>query len=188
MLTALSGCVTATGPDAGSWKIERGYDRILGKPSAVAHLDARSRNAREAELRYPNYQLQIGSLQLTCFDNTPVVRLEFNHRIGSNRTSTLSYRFDENPGRDAQARFLATYKIAVIEDSKEVALFVDQLRTSSKLYVRVVSHVAGTSTVEFPLKGAPVAIDAAFQNCPVDSPSKPRTATARPDVQQSVSS
>lgn len=176
MLVALSGCVTAKAPDAGDWKIERDYDRVLGKPAGMAQLNARSRNERQAGLRYPYDQFQLGSLQLTCFDNAPVVRLEFNHRIGSNRTSTLSYRFDERPGHDAQARFLQTYRIAVIEDSKEVAQFVEQLRTSSKLYIRVTSHVAGTSTVEFSLKGAPTAIEAAFQSCPVDSAAKPPTA------------
>lgn len=173
MLVALSGCVTASAPEAGNWTIERSYDRILGKPAGLARLNARSRNA---ELTGPRYALQLGSLELTCFDNAPVVRLEFNHRVGSNRTSILSYRFDENPGRDAQARFLQTYKLAVIEDAKEVAQFVGQLRTANKLYVRVVSHVAGTTTVEFLVKGAPAAIDAAFQNCPVDSASKPRAA------------
>lgn len=176
MLVVLGGCVTASAPEAGNWKIDRGYDRILGEPSAVAQLNSRSRNERQAQRRYPYDQLQLGSLQLTCFDNAPVIRLEFNHRIGSNRTSVLSYRFDENPGRDTQARFLATYRIALIEDAKEVAQFVDQLRASSKLYVRVVSHVAGTTSVEFSLKGAPLAIDAAFQSCPIDSPSRPRTA------------
>jgi hypothetical protein len=189
MLVALSGCVSASAPDAGNWKIERGHDRILGKPSAVAQLNARSRNAHEAERRYLHDQLQIGSLQLTCFDNAPVIRLEFSHRIGSNRTSTLSYRFDENPGRDAKVRFLATYKIAVIEDAKEVAQFVEQLRASNKLYVRIVSHVAGTSDVEFALKGAPAAVDAAFQSCPVDQASRPRTAAAsQPRMRRSVSS
>ncbi len=169
----LGGCVTAMAPDAGSWTIERGYDRILGKAAATAELQARSRNARA-----PQTQLQIGSLQLGCFDNAPVVRIAFNHRVGSNRSSTLSYRFDHNPGRDAPARFLQTYSTALIEDPNEVALFVEQLRTSSTLYVRVMSHVAGTTTVEFPLKGAPMAVDAAYQTCPVDSPTKPRTAGA----------
>lgn len=170
-MLALGGCVTTSTPEAGDWKIERGYDRIQGKPSGVAHVSARSRNDRVRDLG-----LQLGWLQLACFENAPVIRLEFNHRIGSNRTSALSYRFDENPGRDTQARFLATYKIAVIEDPKEVAQFVDQLRTSSKLYVRVVSHVAGTTTVEFPVKGASAAIEAAFQSCPVDTAQKPRSA------------
>jgi hypothetical protein len=179
---ALSGCVTAsgTGPETGAWKIDRGYDGILRKPTATAQLNSRSRNEREAKLRYPHDQLQIGSLQLTCFENAPVIRFEFNHRIGSNRTSVLSYRFDDTPGRDAQVRFLQTYKIAVMEDAKEVEQFVEQLRVSTKLYIRVTSHVAGTSSVEFPLKGAPAAIDAAFQNCPVDPASKPRTAGVSP--------
>lgn len=176
-LSVLSGCVATTAPEAGDWKIERGYDRILGKPAGTAQLVARSRNERQQQLRYPQGQLQTGSLQLGCFDNAPVVRFAFNHRVGSNRTSTLSYRFDNNPGRDAQARFLQTYSTAVIEDPKEVALFLEQLRTAGTLYVRVMSHVAGTSTVEFPLKGAPVAIDAAYQACPVDW-LKPRTADA----------
>lgn len=167
-ILALGGCVTASTPGSGDWKIERGYDRIQGKPAGVAHVSARRRNDRVRDLG-----LRLGWLQLACFENTPVIRLEFNHRIGSNRTSALSYRFDDNPGRD-QARFLATYKIAVIEDPKEVAQFVDQLRTSSKLYVRVVSHVAGTTTVEFPVKSASAAIEAAFQSCPVDSAKKPR--------------
>jgi hypothetical protein len=171
----LGGCVTTT-PEAGNWRIERGYDRILGKPSGTAELMARSRN--EDEQRSP-YELQLGSLQLGCFDNAPVVRLQFSHRIGSNRTSTVSYRFDENPGRDVRARFLQTFTTAVIEDPQEVARFVEQLRTSNKLYVRVMSHVAGTSTVEFSLKGAPLAIESAYKSCPVDAPPKPRTAAAR---------
>lgn len=179
--SVLGGCVTATTPEAGAWKIERGYDRILGKPAGVAQLDARSRNERQQQLRYPRDQLQIGSLQLSCFDNAPVIRLVFNHRIGSNRTSTLSYRFDDSPGRDAEVRFLNTFTTAVIEDPKEVARFVEQLRGSNTLYVRVMSHVAGTSTVEFPLKGAPMAIEAAYQSCPVDAAQKPRTAAAPGD-------
>jgi hypothetical protein len=173
-MLALGGCVTASTPEAGDWKIERGYDRIQGKPAGTAHVSARSRNERVRDLG-----LQLGWLQLTCFENAPVVRLEFNHRIGSSRTSALSYRFDDKPGHDAQARFLATYKIAVIEDPKEIARFVDQLRTSSKLYVRVVSHVAGTTTVEFQVKGAAAAIEAAFQNCSIDSASKPSSAKRR---------
>jgi hypothetical protein len=178
VLLVLGGCVTATTPEAGNWKIERGYDRILGKPSATAELKARSRNEQQRELRYPLGELQLASLQLACFDNAPVVRFEFNHRIGSNLTSTLSYRFDENPGRDAPARFLQTYRTVVIEDRQAVARFVEELRASNKLYVRVVSHVAGTSTVEFSLKGAPLAIDSAYQSCPVDAPARPRTAGA----------
>lgn len=176
VLIGLSGCVTASGagPETGNWKIQRGYDRILGKPTGFAELNARSRNAEVAGARYA---LQIGSLQLTCFENAPVIRFEFNHRVGSNRTSVLSYRFDETAGRDPQVRFLQTYKIALIEDPKEVEQFVEQLRVSSKLYIRVTSHIAGTSTVEFPLKGAPAAIEAAYQNCPIDPASKPRTAT-----------
>lgn len=177
LLLALGGCVTAGAPDAGSWKIERGYDRILGKPAATAELSARSRNVNERDRRYPRTQLQIGSLQLGCFDNAAVVRLAFNHRVGSNRTSTLSYRFDDNPGRDAPARFLQAHSTAVIDDPKEVATFVEQLRTSNTLYVRVMSHTDGTTSVEFTLKGAPAAIDAAFQNCPIESAPRPRSAS-----------
>ncbi len=187
MLAVLGGCATATAPDAGSWKIERGYDRILGKPAATAELSARSRNVREQDRRYPQTRLQIGSLQLGCFDNAAVIRVAFNHRVGSSRTSTLSYRFDDNPGRDAPARFLQTNSTAVIEDPGEVARFVEQLRISTTLYVRVMSHVAGTSSVEFSLKGAPAAIDAAFQNCPVEAASRLRTATGLRQSQHSVS-
>jgi hypothetical protein len=176
-LLVLSGCVATTAPEAGDWKIERGYDRILGKPAGTAQLTARSRNERQQQLRYPQVQLQTGSLQLGCFDNSPVVRIAFNHRVGSNRTSTLSYRFDNNPGHDAQVRFLQSYSTVVIEDPKEVATFLEQLRSASTLYVRVMSHVAGTTIVEFPLKGAPMATDAAYQACPVDW-LKPRTADA----------
>ncbi|MGD9924419.1 MAG: hypothetical protein AB7V13_23695 [Pseudorhodoplanes sp.] len=175
---SLTGCVTTATPDAGAWKIERGHDRIVDRPAATAQLTAPSRNERQQQLRYPQVQLQIASLQLGCFDNAPVVRLAFNHRVGSNRTSTLSYRFDDNPGRDVPARFLQTYATVLIEDPAEVARFVDQLRVSNALYVRIMSHIAGTSTVEFSLKGAPMAIDAAYQACPIDSRSKPRTAVA----------
>jgi hypothetical protein len=165
----LGGCVTTT-PDAGNWKIERGYDRILGKPTGVAELTARSRNEQQRERLYPRGELQLGSLHLVCFDNAPVVRFHFNHRVGSNRTSTLSYRFDEKPGRDVSVRFMQTYSTAVMEDPQEVSRFVEELRTSGKLYIRIMSHVAGTSTVEFSLKGAPLAIEAAYQTCPVDAP------------------
>lgn len=184
----LAGCVsTSANPDAGNWKIERGYDRIVGKPSGTAQLTSRSRNDRELRLR-PTLP-QISSLHLGCFDNQAVVRLEFTHRIGSNRTSTLSYRFDDNPGRDTSARFLQNYTTAVIEESQEVARFVEQLRTSSKLYVRVTSHVAGESSVEFSVKGAPLAIETAFQSCPLGSSPRARTAdSSAREMRRSVSS
>jgi hypothetical protein len=160
---ALAACAT-TAPEAGDWKIERGQDRILGKPAAYAHVAARSRN----DLAQANpHLIAAASLQLGCFDNSPTVRIEFNHRIGTNRTSVLNYRFDENPGRETSARFLQTYKTAVIENKDDVARFVNELRTASKLYVRVMSHLAGTSSVEFPVQGGAMAADAAYANCPL---------------------
>jgi hypothetical protein len=156
-------------PAAGDWNIRRGYDRILGKPTATASLLTRGRNTNTHPLT-----ANFTSIQLLCFDNVPIVRMDFLHKVGSNRTSVVHYRFDDNPGRSVTARFLQNYKTVVIEERDDVARFVDELRASRKLYVRVSSHLAGTSIVDFDIRGAEIAADAAYQNCPLASPPRPR--------------
>ena len=90
-------------------------------------------------------------------------------KIGSNKNATLGYRFDEKPGHEPKARFLADFRTAVLEEKAEVAQFVGELATSNLLYVRIRSLNAGRSTAEFRLNGAPAAIEAAFANCPLSA-------------------
>ncbi|MGN6461544.1 MAG: hypothetical protein ACTHLY_10080, partial [Pseudolabrys sp.] len=104
----LSGCAArdpyVTGSEGatrvGGWRIERGEDRITGLPISSSILPA-SVTTSTHHLITRN-----ASLQLLCFQNAPVVRIAFNDRVGSNRNSMLGYRFDDRPGKEAEARFL----------------------------------------------------------------------------------
>ena len=54
-------------------------------------------------------QLRTDLIGLLCFEDRPMVRFAFDFKVGSNRNSTLGYRFDEKPGHETSARFLANY-------------------------------------------------------------------------------
>ncbi len=172
---ALGACVTNAPPtqklSAGEWRIEGRTDRVADKPSFTAVNVTRSRNAGVNPL-----ELQLATLQLLCFDNAPVVRLHFSHSVGSNRNSRLSYRFDQNPGRDVEARILRDYKTIVIEDRDDVISFINEMRTASSLIVQVHSLATSMSSADFKVGGAPAAIDAAYAGCPL--PEKQRSASS----------
>jgi hypothetical protein len=116
-------------------------------------------------------------LQLTCFENKPLIRVSFDFKIGSDRNATMGYRFDDKPGRDnVESRILIGYQVIVIEDKAAVEQFVADLTGSRALYFRVRSLTAGRTTVEFPLEGSAAAMQAAFAGCPVTpSPGQKRT-------------
>jgi hypothetical protein len=158
---------------AGSWRIERQVDRVTGAPLASAFLTSRSSANSAVAFAQP------ATLQLLCFKAQPLVRLAFQFRVGSNRNSTLGYRFDDKPGREADARFLQDFRTVVIEDKAEVARFVGELAASNVLYVRIRSLNVGRSSAEFRLDGAPAAIEAAFAGCPpTPEPARRRRAHA----------
>jgi hypothetical protein len=166
---------SASGPPS-AWIFERDDDRIAGRPTVTAVTVARSRNALLS--RDKPFMTQKAGLQLECFKRDPMVRLVFNYRVGANRSASVAYRFDDKPGREANARFLANFRTIVIEDKADVARFAEELRTSSVLYVRVNSLIVGESTAEFRVHGAPQAIEAAFADCPLPAPKPTRRASA----------
>jgi hypothetical protein len=176
--TLLSACVTARDPvvttagatPSGNWRIERQVDRITGAPLSSALLMTRGSNTAVA---VP----QPAMLQLLCFKEQPLVRFSFDFKVGSNRNSVLGYRFDAKPGREVEARFLQDSKAVVIEDKADVAQFVDELRTSDVLYIRIRSLNAGRTAAEFHLDGAPAAVEAAFARCRLP-PGQTRARTA----------
>ncbi len=45
-----------------------------------------------------------------------MVKLQFPFKVGSNRSATLVYRFDEKPPRESNARFLQDFRTIVLED------------------------------------------------------------------------
>lgn len=176
--TVLAGCtgasslLTTAATAAGEWKIEKRTDTLSDKPQFGATLLTRSRNARQAQ--HAPAALQIASLVLMCFDNAPIVRLHFTHPVGSDRNSRLAYRFDDRPAQDANARILMNYQTVVIEEDKDVARFVEELRAAKTLAVRISSLVVGATLADFRVEGAGAAIDAAFSGCPLRS-MPPRT-------------
>jgi hypothetical protein len=180
IVLSLGGCVTRdpyvamtnTAP-AGNWRIERQVDRITGTPSSSAQLVT----ANSSNSAVPNPRP--AGLQLTCFNNQPLVRISFEFKIGSDKNSSLGYRFDDRPGHDnVESRILLGYQVIVIENPAEVARFVSELATSAVLYVRVRSLNAGRTTAEFRLDGAPAAIQAGFAACPLGTAPREKRTTS----------
>lgn len=143
------------------WRIERVEDRITGLPVSSSMLPA-SATTSANQLIARN-----ALLQLMCFRNAPVVRIAFNERIGTNRNSMLGYRFDDRPGKEAEARFLQDHRTVVIEDADEVAAFAGALSTSHQLYVRIRSLNNARTSAEFIVDGGADAVKAAYAGCPV---------------------
>ena len=86
-------------PDAGLWKFEKRTDPSTGAPMMAAYLNVNAFDSWG--------HLRSGVLQLMCFRREPVVRVAFNVKVGSNRSATLAWRFDERTGREATVRFLS---------------------------------------------------------------------------------
>lgn len=153
---------------SGNWKIEKQVDRITGVPVPSAMIVIPNASNTFNDYAKP------GSMQLTCFEDKPLVRFAFEFKVGTDSNSVLGYRFDEKPGHDnVPARFLQEYRTVVIEDRAAVVKFANELATSSTLVIRVRSLNAGRTTAEFKLDGAPAAIESAFAGCPLTAPAAP---------------
>lgn len=165
-LGACSGDPTLERFKSGAWDIEGKIDRVSDKPNYVAGMLTRARSS-STEL----FKLELANLQLLCFDDAPVVYFKFANKVGSNRYSRLSYRFDGNAGQSVNVRILPDSKTIVIDDRNDVARFVDEMRTASNLIVQVFSLTKFLSTADFKVEGAQKAIDAVYAGCPL--PQKP---------------
>ena len=177
MAVALGGCLRdpyvggGLARVSGNWQIERAQDRVAGRPISSANLF--TRRSSHTNVSYP----LSASLQLTCFRRQPIVKFEFETKVGSNRNSALSYRFDDKPGHEVTARFLTDFRTVVIEDRAEVVRFTNELAASQSVYVRIDSLNAGRTATEFQLNGAGEAIRAGFADCPLNAPA-PATQTS----------
>jgi hypothetical protein len=178
---ALGACVTARDPivttavpaRAGNWMLDRQIDRTTGAPLSSAYVITKTSSYSSVAFSHP------AKMELTCFKGQPVVRFVFSFKVGSNRNSMLSYRFDDKPGREIAARFLHLTRTVVIEDEAAVTQFVRELATSQRLYILIRSLNAGRSSAEFNVEGAPDAIEQALAYCPVKIDGKSRRAEAR---------
>jgi hypothetical protein len=168
-LAACSGDPTLTRYKSAEWVIEGKVDRVSDRPSYQASLLTRSRSYKAEPL-----QLELADLQLLCFDNAPVVYFKFLTKVGSNRNSRLSYRFDQNPGHNVTVRVLRDSKTIVIENQDDVVRFVDQMRAASNLIVQVFSLTEFLSTADFKVEGAQKVVDAVYAGCPPQPAQKPR--------------
>lgn len=167
---ALAGCVSNESLKSGSWRIDQRPDLITGTPVAGAFtLTTRASNSTDPLMAAP------ATLQLTCFENRPIAKVNFGFRIGSDRNTSLGYRFDDKPGHDSvESRVLVGFRVIVIEDAAALQQFIADLRGSSQLVVRIRSLNAGTSTAVFKVDGSDAAIEAAYKDCSLPPAREPR--------------
>ncbi len=158
-------------PSENVWKVEQKPDQITGLPVATAWIRTLSTSNSKTWENRP------AVLQLMCFKGNPIVRLNFATRAGSNRNSTVGYRFDEKPGREVSATFMPDFRTIIIDEKPDVEQFLNELAESNRLLVRVTSLYAGRTTAQFVLTGAPDAIEAAYAPCRAKA-DKPRQRTS----------
>lgn len=176
----LGGCardpyVTSDGEfTSGDWRISQQKDRVTGANLPSAALMAQASNTYND---FPKPSM----MQMTCFDGKPLVRFSFEWKIGANANSTLGYRFDDKPGRDnvPGVRFLQDDRMVVIEETSDVVQFVNDLRGSRLLYLRIRSITQGRTSVEYKLDGSGAAVRAAFADCPLPAVAPASPATKR---------
>ncbi len=174
-LAVLTGCITddpppfSTAARSGDWLIDRHVDRVTAAPVSGAFLRTlKSNNSAELASRP-------ASLQLSCFENKPIVRIAFEFKIGSDKNSTFGYRFDDRPGRDnVDSRVLLGYQVIVIENKPAVAQFIADMAGANQLYVRVRSLNAARTSAEFNVANSGPAVQAAFADCPLTPDTPPR--------------
>jgi hypothetical protein len=154
----------------GVWKFDRKSDPITGGVSAWVLA------SRVTAL--PRHLPRPAALELLCFKSKPVIRIKYSQQIGSNRSASLRYRFDDKTGREPSVRFLPDRKSVVIEDKADVAKFVGELGGATELIVSINSLSGGTTNAAFPVSGAPPAIATAFAQCPLAA-TKPKAGASR---------
>jgi hypothetical protein len=171
----LTACITpgSERPGAGEWRFVKRNDPVLGTTTAVRLYISR--------YDFNSETIVYTELELMCFKQQPVVRIHFPYKIGSNRSATLSYRFDERPVRESEARFLQDFSTIVLEDTDEVAEFIRNLGTAQTLSLSVSSLVVGQTWARFKVQGAPQAIEAAYAECPANDRKKQVASKRSPD-------
>jgi hypothetical protein len=167
LASGLGGCLrdpyVAGSPVAsGNWRIDRQTDRITAAPVSSSQLFTTSSSHSGEPFAKP------ASIQLTCFENKPVVRFAFEFKIGSDKNTFMGYRFDDKPGRDnVESRVLYGQQMIVIEERAAVAQFVADMAGSSSLYVRIRSLTNARTTAEFKVDGSDAAVQSAYADCPI---------------------
>lgn len=149
-----------TGGTLNNWQVILDKDPIFGN-SKIATLTL------NYNVNLATGDIRSGHLDLLCHKSKPLVRLRFNYKVGSNQSASLAYRFDDNPGVEAKARFLRDFSTIVVEDPSEVRRFLAELTTASKLLMRVDSLIVGRTNIELNVQGAATAMDAALSACPL---------------------
>jgi hypothetical protein len=167
----LSGCIAqdSSFTTAGSWRIDRRIDRITAAPVAGASVTTFN-SSHSGE-----FGTRPASIQLTCFESQPIVRIAFEFKIGSDKNTILGYRFDDRPGRDnVDSRVLFGNQVIVIENRPAVAQFIADLSGANALYLRLRSLNGGRTAAEFKVDGNEAAVQAAYADCPL-TPDPPPT-------------
>ena len=178
----LGGCETAmslvmpVGGDSGTgnWRIERVADpvsRTGQQPSAS--LPSRSWHSKYTLPRSV-------SMQLTCAKTQPQVRFAFDIRVGSNRSATMEYGFDDRPMQEVKVRFRQESTMAVMDDDDEVAELLGGLTASRVLHLRIKSLTLGVTTADFRLEGGASAMAVALMSCPPPQATAQRAGGGRP--------
>ncbi|HVV80888.1 MAG TPA: hypothetical protein VHD59_14940 [Pseudolabrys sp.] len=166
-LLSLSACAGVRDPtvgttntvQAGEWRIEKQIDRITGAPLESALVVASSSHSSEP---FPKKV----TMQLACFNKKPLVRFAFETKVGTTYSNEFGYRFDDRPGHQIEAGFLGNDQVAVIENGPDVAQFLDELKDSKTLYLRIRSLAFGRTTADFNVEGADAAMAATTAHCP----------------------
>jgi len=149
--------------NAGEWTAEKHLDRTTGTPISNSMLV--TRNVSYGAIVFP----PPARLQLICFKERPAVIVGFDFKIGSTRNAEVAYRFDDKPGHQPHARIVDDHKSVLIEDPKEVSLFISELAAANNLYLRVRALTAPRTSAEFKVAGAPAAIASAYASCPLNA-------------------
>jgi hypothetical protein len=158
---------------SGAWRVEHRVDRITARPAPIASVVAMVTNSKNAAI-HP------ATLELTCFESRPIVRLAYDLRVGADRSSTLAYRVDDRPGGEIEATFLPDQRTVVIDEPTAVTRFVADLSAGTLLLLRAASLFAGNTVAEFRIAGAATAIAPVLEACPLPAATAAgRSAAAR---------
>ena len=160
-------------PSTGQWRFDKRIDIATGQSVGKVYVIT----DRVTTLRGKLFS-RPAAVELQCFKSKPVVVVQFRQKVGSNRSASLAYRFDDKPPRKAAVHFHRDQMTIEIEDRATVQQFVADLRDSRTLFVSIDSVVIGPTRAVFPVASAEPSIAHGFANCL--PPGGARTATAVP--------
>lgn len=146
---AATAVALASSASFAGWEVSRKPDKMTGQMGVSI--------GAAGKITAGQWKSEPAIVGVACAKNAPSIFVLFPRVVGSQKTSEITYRFDNAP--QVKTKWVMTsFTEAYILDAKPVAAFLAAARNSSHLIIRLADITAGLTDAEFDMSGGAQAI------------------------------